>query len=147
MARRDVNTDPGRIRAGARFRQTLNHPSVVFRASAVEAVGGYSDLPSLEDYLLFSRMIQAGAKVANVEEPLVLYRVGAGAYARRGGRRLLRSELALQREFRRSGFTSRSQWVRNVVVRGGYRVVPEELRRAAYRTFLARRTGDPRQAP
>ena len=147
VARRDVNTDPGRIRAGARFRQTLNHPSVVFRASAVEAVGGYSDLPSLEDYLLFSRMIQAGAKVANVEEPLVLYRVGAGAYARRGGRRLLRSELALQREFRRSGFTSRSQWVRNVVVRGGYRVVPEELRRAAYRTFLARRTGDPRQAP
>ncbi len=147
VARRDVHTDPDRIRAGARFRQTLNHPSVVFRASAVDAVGGYPDLPSLEDYLLFSRMIQAGAKVANVEEPLVLYRVGAGAYARRGGWRLLRSELVLQNEFRRSGFTNRRQWVRNITVRGGYRVVPEELRRAAYRTFLARRSGDLGQLP
>lgn len=140
VASRDVHTDPVRIRSGARFRQTLNHPSVVFRASAVEAAGGYPDLPSLEDYLLFARMIQTGARVGNVAEPLVLYRVGAGAYARRGGRRLLRSELALQREFRREGFTTRAQWVRNVLVRGGYRAVPESVRRAAYRTFLARRT-------
>lgn len=136
--RRDVHTDPDRIRAGARFRQTLNHPSVVFRASAVEAAGGYQELPSLEDYLLFARMIHGGARVGNVAEPLVLYRVGAGSYARRGGVRLLRSELALQREFRRSGFTTGAQWVRNLAVRGGYRVAPERLRKAGYRTFFAR---------
>ncbi len=140
LARREVHTDVGRIRAGARFRQTLNHPSVVFRVSAVEAAGGYRDLPSLEDYSLFARMIQQGARVGNVAEPLLLYRVGAGAYARRGGLRLLRAELALQEEFRRTGFTTRAQWARNVAVRGGYRVVPEQLRRAAYRTFFARRT-------
>ena len=145
--RRDVHTDPSRIQAGARFRQTLNHPSVVFRASAVDAAGGYQDLPSLEDYLLFARMIHRGARVGNVAEPLVLYRVGAGSYARRGGMRLLRSELALQREFRRAGFTTRTQWVRNLAVRGGYRVAPERLRKAGYGTFFARRErerpGDP----
>jgi glycosyltransferase involved in cell wall biosynthesis len=120
----------------ARFHDPFNHPSVVYRRSAVASSGGYRDLPLMEDYWLFARMIGDGARVANVPEPLVMYRVGAGAYRRRGGLRLLRSELALQRHLREEGFTSGAQFVRNVVVRGGYRVVPEALRRTAYRTFI-----------
>ena len=61
----------------------------------------------MEDYLLFARMVDAGARPANLAEPLVCYRVGAGAYARRGGRELLRSELAVQRRFRQLGITTR----------------------------------------
>ena len=57
--------------------------------------------------------------MANVAEPLVLYRVGAGAYRRRGGLAQLRTELGLQRRLRALGFTSRTQWARNVVLRGG----------------------------
>ncbi len=78
-------------------------------------------------------MIARGARVANDPEPLVLYRVDAGAYRRRGGRRLLRSELELQKRMRRIGFTTRAQYVRNVLVRGGYRVLGEPVRRALYR--------------
>jgi hypothetical protein len=95
----------------------------------------------MEDYLLFTRMVEGGARPANLAEPLVCYRVGAGAYARRGGRQLLRSELALQRRFRDLGITTRSQHARNVVVRGGYRLVPESLRRVAYRALIANRGG------
>jgi hypothetical protein len=84
-------------------------------------------------------MLDAGARPANLAEPLVCYRVGAGAYARRGGRRLLRSELAVQRRFRQLGITTRRQYVRNVVVRGGYRLVPEALRMHAYRALIANR--------
>jgi hypothetical protein len=69
----------------------------------------------------------------------VRYRVGAGAYARRGGTGLLRSELALQRRFRDLGLTTRGQYARNVIVRGGYRLVPEALRRTAYRALIANR--------
>ena len=65
------------------------------------------------------------------------YRVGAGAYARRGGLEQLRTELEVQRRFRRLGFTTRNQYLRNVAVRGGYRLVPEGLRRAAYRRLIA----------
>jgi hypothetical protein len=83
-----------------------------------------------------------------VAEPLVYYRVGAGAYARRGGWELLRSELALQQRFRRLGITTRSQYVRNVVIRGGYRLVPEPVRRRAYRRLIARRgIPDPPSGP
>ena len=91
----------------------------------------------MEDYLLFARMLAAGAKPANVAEPLVCYRIGAGAYARRGGLALLRSELALQRRFREQGITSRAEFVRNVAVRGGYRLVPQQIRKVAYRRLIA----------
>ncbi|MBA2558528.1 MAG: glycosyltransferase [Propionibacteriales bacterium] len=131
--------DPDAIVRYARFHQPFNHPTVVYRRGVVEAAGGYRHLAMMEDYLLFAKMIGQGARVANVEEPLVLYRVGAGAYARRGGVALLRSEWQLQRRLFDLGFTSRSQFCRNVVLRGGYRLVPEALRKSAYRIFIARK--------
>jgi hypothetical protein len=81
---------------------------------------------------------------ANLAEPLVHYRVGDGAYARRGGMALLRSELAVQARFRELGLTSRRQYLRNVAVRGGYRLVPERVRKVAYRRLLANRSGTAR---
>ena len=131
--------DESTIRAWSRFHDPFNHPTVVYRRSVVQSVGGYRDLPLMEDYWLFARMIDAGARVANVADPLVKYRVGAGAYARRGGWQLLRSEIELQRQFRASGFTTRPQYLRNLVVRGGYRLVPESVRRVAYRRVIARK--------
>ena len=68
---------------------------MVYRRTCVQSVGGYGDFALMEDYLLWAKMITAGARVANVAEPLVLYRVGAGAYRRRGGLAQLRTELGL----------------------------------------------------
>jgi hypothetical protein len=141
VGRRTPPTDPHEIRRVIRFRDPFNHPTVVYRKSAVQAAGGYTDMALMEDYLLFTRMVEGGARPANLAEPLVRYRVGAGAYARRGGTRLLRSELALQRRFRNLGLTSRAEYARNVAVRGGYRLVPEGIRRSAYRALIANRRG------
>jgi hypothetical protein len=82
--------------------------------------------------------------VDNGPDPLVLYRVGEGAYARRGGRAQWDSELLLQRALRDIRFTSRGQYLRNVAVRGVYRYVPEPLRRFVYRKFIARGVGHSR---
>lgn len=131
-------TDAAEIAAFARFADPFSHPTVVYRRSAVERAGGYQPLGLMEDYWLFARMIASGAKVGNIAEPLVMYRVGDGAYARRGGLAQWRSEMAIQRAFRSIGFTTVGQYLRNVVVRGGYRFVPEALRKAAYRRVIAR---------
>lgn len=120
----------------SRRRNPVSHPTVVFRRPAVQAVGGYEHVPLAEDYWLWVRMLRAGADVRNVPEPLVGYRVSAGSYARRGGWRVLRAELALQARLRRSGHVGLLQWVRNVVVRGGYRFVPTRLRELAYRAMV-----------
>ncbi|MHA6617354.1 glycosyltransferase [Pseudonocardia sp. DLS-67] len=137
VATRAVPTDPDEIRRRARFATPFNHPTVVYRRPLVTGVGGYTDFAKMEDYLLWAKLILADARVANVAEPLVRYRVGAGAYARRGGRDLLRAEIALQRRFRALGFTTPAQCARNLVVRGGYRLVPESFRRSAYRKVIA----------
>jgi hypothetical protein len=140
-------TDPVWIRSAVHFRDPFNHPTVVYRRQAVQRAGGYQDLPLMEDYLLFAKMLASGAEPANVAEPLVYYRVGSGAYARRGGLALLRSEITLQRTFRAQGITTRREYVRNLVVRGGYRLVPTRIRQLAYRRLIAHRgyggTGQP----
>ena len=145
VGRRTPPTDPDEIRRVVRFRDPFNHPTVVYRRSAVQAAGGYADMELMEDYLLFTRMVAGGAEPANLAEPLVHYRVGDGAYARRGGRQLLRSELALQRRFHELGLTTRWQYLRNVAIRGGYRLVPESVRKVAYRRLLANRSSASRR--
>lgn len=137
VGRRVPPSDPADIARYSRLHDPFNHPTVVYRRSAVVAAGGYGDLPLMEDYWLFARMIANGAEVVNVAEPLVFYRVGDGAYERRGGRDLLRSELRLQRQMLREGFISQPQYWRNVMVRGGYRLVPTAIRRPFYRRVVA----------
>ena len=123
-----------------RFRDPFNHPTVVYRRSAVLAAGGYTDMALMEDYLLFTRMVEAGARPG---EPggaagLLPCRRPAPTPAAAAAE-LLRSELALQRRFRELGITSRGEYLRNVAVRGGYRLVPESVRKVAYRRLLANR--------
>ena len=130
-------TDPDQIQRYARMHDPFNHPTVVYRRYAVLAAGGYGDLRLMEDYALFARMLGNGARAVNVAEPLIFYRVGAEAFKRRGGTSLLRSELRLQREFRRQGFTSAAEYARNVMIRGGYRLIPWWCRRAVYRPIVA----------
>jgi glycosyltransferase involved in cell wall biosynthesis len=122
----------------AAFHDPFNHPTVVYRRSAVKAAGAYQDLPLMEDYWLFVRMIKTGAKVENIPLPLLKYRVDSGAYNRRGGAALFRSERRLQRRMLDAGYISRAQYARNLVVRGGYRFVPVGIRRVAYRLLIAR---------
>src|SRR5580700_11055120 len=130
-------TDPGQIQRYARMHDPFNHPTIVYRRHAVLEAGGYGEFPLMEDYALFARMLERGARAVNVAEPLVFYRVGPEAFKRRGGTGLLRSELRLQREFRRRRFTSRAEFVRNVIIRGGYRLIPWWCRRALYKPVVA----------
>ena len=135
--RRVPPTDPDAIRAYARVHDPFNHPTVIYRRTAVLAAGGYGDVALMEDYDLFVRMLATGAEPRNVAEPLVYYRVGAGAYQRRGGRAQLRADLQLQRRLLAMGFTSRLEFLRNVIVRGGYRLLPWRFRRIVYRRVVA----------
>jgi glycosyltransferase involved in cell wall biosynthesis len=134
-------TDPAQIQRYARMHDPFNHPTVVYRRAAVVAAGGYGDFPLMEDYALFARMLSTGARAVNVAEPLVYYRVGAEAFKRRGGTGLFRSELRLQREFLRQHFTTPAEFARNVLVRGGYRLIPWWCRRLLYRPMVAHFTG------
>lgn len=127
------------IRRFAAYHNPFNHPSVVYRRAAVLAAGGYQEVPLMEDYWLWARMIMGGAAVANVEEPLVRYRAGSGLYERRGGLRAIRSDWDFQRKAHAIGLTTRVQMLRNLAQRFVYRIVPDGVRQWAYRLLVARR--------
>jgi len=141
---RHVKTTQAEIERQARLECPFHHPSVVFRKSAVLRAGGYPELKQMEDYPLWARMLMNGARVANLSEVLVYYRVGAGAFHRRGGTTLARSEARLQKEFLAMGFTTRWQYLRNRIVRGPlYRHLPPSLRRFAYHLYERRKLVTP----
>ena len=73
----------------ARTRNPFNHPAVMFRKTAVEAVNGYQPFYLLEDYYLWVRMLGNGARAYNIQENLLYMRVGEGMYNRRGGLKYL----------------------------------------------------------
>lgn len=82
---RSVPVGAAALRRRSRWRNPLNHPAVILRRRPVLAVGGYRDRPGFEDYDLWLRLLQAGAALDNLPQPLVLARVGPDHLARRRG--------------------------------------------------------------
>ncbi|MDY6143829.1 MAG: glycosyltransferase [Arcanobacterium sp.] len=130
-----VRTQPTKHRdilRAAKLRDPFNHPTVVFRKGIVEGAGGYKGGGRMEDYWLFARMLQSNARVANLPDSLVYYRVGSGAYERRGGRGMTSTEFHMQMLMYSAGFTNTFEFLRNLVVRVPYRLVPARFRERIY---------------
>jgi glycosyltransferase involved in cell wall biosynthesis len=74
--------EPGEI-ANARFIENpLVHPSALMRRSAVEAAGGYREVPWAEDHDLFLRMLERGSVFGKVPETLLRWRDSPGRLTR-----------------------------------------------------------------
>ncbi|WP_326503976.1 glycosyltransferase [Rothia nasimurium] len=136
-AERKAVTGARAIREMLPKRNPMLHPTVVFRKSAVEAVGSYVEVPGAEDYWLWARMSRAGFVLGNLSQPLVSYRV-ATAYTRRGGIQALRKDLQIQRRLYTGGVLSPVRFAQNLAIRGVYRLAPEELRTRAFRAMTGR---------
>lgn len=113
-------------------RNPLNHMTVMFRKSAVEAVGGYQHFPGLEDYDLWSRLLAHGYQIANIPEVLVQARIGDRFASRRGGWAYFKRYLELRKEQRRIGYLSTREYIVACVLTFGMTVMPEKLREKAY---------------
>lgn len=118
----------------------FHHPTVVYRRAVAIAAGGYRDLEYLEDYWLWQRMILAGARCANLPDTLVDYRADDDMFSRRGGLRMLMSDISLQRIFLRDNTVDRRTFVGNLARRSAYRLMPGALRRWTYRRFIEPRS-------
>lgn len=113
-------------------RNPLNHPAVMYKKSIVQNAGGYKDMPWFEDYYLWARMIINGAKLYNIQKPLVNMRAGYAQLDRRGGLQYALSEFKLQKEFLNLGFINIFEFIRNISIRFTSRVVPKYLLKKIY---------------
>ena len=120
----------------AKKRNPFNHVSVMYKKSAVEAVGSYQHFYLMEDYYLWLRMLMAGYEGYNIQEPLVHVRAGVNMYKRRAGWRYVKTQIELFRFMRNQGFITNRQYVESCIIRSGSALAPNWLRQYAYERFL-----------
>jgi glycosyltransferase involved in cell wall biosynthesis len=111
----------------SKSRSPMNHVSIMFKKTAVIRAGGYQKMMWIEDYYLFVRLIQLGAKFYNIQESLVNVRAGDDQLERRRGLKYLLSELKLQRKMIKLGFLSWFEFSRNVTIRLVVRMLPKQV--------------------
>jgi glycosyltransferase involved in cell wall biosynthesis len=133
LSERRTPVDDLAIRRACMRRNPFNHMTVVFRRSAVLAAGGYRELPWMEDWYLWTRMLARGVRCANVPAVLVEARTGAGMVARRAGPAYVRSEWRMMRERLRLRLTDPASAFAVFLIRAAPRLLPRRLLALAYR--------------
>lgn len=133
---RTVPTSHDAIFKSAKSRNPINHMTVAFKKSVVQAVGSYRHAPLFEDYDLWVRLLVAGYKFANLPDVLVYARAGEAMYERRGGWDYAQYEWAIQQAFYRQGFLNIAQLLKNLAIRLPVRLLPNGLRSWVYQTLL-----------
>ena len=116
----------------SKFRNPLNHPSVIYKREAALEAGGYQDLNGMEDYILWVRMMISGARVANIDKSLVNMRVGDEFMTRRGGLSYAHQEIRLQCALLKLKYIGIFGFLRNLLIRIPIRLLPMKLRSYGY---------------
>lgn len=135
-ARRVPPETNGEIVKFARNRNPFNHPCVMYKKSAVEAVGSYKDFYLLEDYYLWLRMLMAGEKGYNIQEPLLHMRAGSDMYLRRAGWKYAKTQAKLFGFMKQQGFIGNGQYIKSCVLRAGSSLAPNWLRKFMFEKIL-----------
>ena len=120
----------------AKKRNPFNHPCVMYKKSAVEAVGSYQDFYLLEDYFLWPRMLMAGYQGYNIQEPLLHMRAGSDMYLRRAGWKYAKTQAKLFQFMKQHGFIGNGQYIKSCVIRSGSSLAPNWLRKFMFEKVL-----------
>ena len=129
---------PEALRRYGKFRNPLNHMTVMFRKDAVEQAGGYQHFPLLEDYHLWSRMLAAGDRFANLPEVLVEARIGSGFAAKRGGREYFLRYKKLRSMQLRLGYLNPAEYMASLLATFIMTMQPGRMREKVYRVLRMR---------
>ena len=133
---RSVPIDSISIAKTSRWRNPVNHPTVMFRKSDVLECGNYSDQPFFEDYLLWAKMIKMGKHLRNLPVVLVETLIDPGFFQRRAGFHYLLKELSLAKALADEKIFSRSQMLLFLTLRLPLRLLPTSPFTSIYQRFL-----------
>jgi glycosyltransferase involved in cell wall biosynthesis len=134
VGKREVPLSDDEIRSFSHKRNPMNHPAVMFKKSAVEEAGGYSEeYPYFEDYYLWARMLMKGAKARNTSDPLVYMRVDDNTFVRRGGRKYASDMLRFHKYLRAQKWATMTDYITGALPHALICVLPNNLRKAVYK--------------
>lgn len=110
----------------AKLRSPFNHPTVMYKKSSLEEIGGYP-LFYPEDYPLWGRMAQNGFIFANLPQRLLLMR-SSSAYEFRRGMSFFCSEYKVVKYLHEIGFLNSKEFVQSILLRFCYRACPYKIK-------------------
>ena len=115
----------------AKYRCPVSHPAVIFRKTDVLSVGGYPEIHP-EDYPLWCLMLSKGFKFSNLNETLLLMRVGSNFQSRRGFHFYL-AEINMVKYQYKIGFISLLELMISLTLRLFLRSMPKAIRMVIYK--------------
>lgn len=136
VSKRKVKIMDDDIKRDLKRRCPMNQPTVMFKKSDIQNVGGYIDWYCNEDYYLWIRIAEAGLQFLNIDDCLVSMRVNQDSYKRRGGIKYFISEAKLQTLMYKNGLIGIITLVGNLFKRFCVQVMmPNSLRSVVFRLF------------
>lgn len=117
-------------------RNPFNHVTVMYKKNAVLDSGNYQESYLTEDYNLWVRMLIKGYKATNIPECLVMVRCDENTYRRRGGIKYIKSEFNLQKKFLKLNHINLYEFLTNILIRTGARIIPNFIRKGIYKSLL-----------
>jgi glycosyltransferase involved in cell wall biosynthesis len=123
----------------AKFRNPMNHMTVMFKKDKALNAGGYWHYRVLEDYNLWFRMLLNGCLFANIDKVLVYARIGTNMIGRRKGLYYLKMELYFFKIMYRENFITFLELVKNFTLRSVMKVIPLFALQKMYSIFLRNR--------
>jgi glycosyltransferase involved in cell wall biosynthesis len=131
-----VPANSDELRKYAMLRNPLNHPSVVFRKSAIQKVGSYQHMPLFEDYYLWLRLLKAGYKIKNIDQTLLFFRAGNAALTRRHGSSYIKKELKFYSRCFKENLIPKQIVLLVLFLRLPFRLLPKKLFLRFYKILL-----------
>ena len=112
---------------------------MLYKKSEVLKAGNYREFYLCEDYDLYVRMLTAGCKCYNIQEPLVYMRIGKDFYKRRGGWKYMKTILKFKNEQLKTGYFSLFDYMRSTIPHIIVCLLPNSLRDWIYRNLLRKK--------
>lgn len=124
------------IKKFSRKRCPFRHSAIMYKKSAVIRAGNYREYYLFEDYDIYVRMIETGAKCKNLQENLTYVRVSDDFYKRRGGLKYAKSILKFKNEQLSSGFYSFTDYLKSTPPHIAVCLMPNFARNLVYKRLL-----------
>ena len=139
ISTKSVPLNDNEIEKSLPFRNPINHMTVGFKKSAVDAVGGYPELFLKGDYGLWIKLKAAQRKFKNINKSLVNATTGRRMIGHRGGLKYVISEIDLQKYLIHYKFSNILSSLIIFLLRATVFLLPSFLRSLIYKLFLRSR--------
>lgn len=138
VGRRKVPLTNDEIYKFAKKRDPFNHPTVMYKKSAVEKAGMYSDYRKNQDTDLWIKMLKNGAVCMNLSESVFRFRFDEGTYKKR--KSWLNTKILIEIRYKawKSGFNSFGEFLMVAVSQLGVYILPTGFQKFLYKRILRR---------